>query len=615
MSTTELPDITVRVAFTTDPLDASPTWVDLSSRLRSGQISQGRSSERGRVEAGTLQLVLDNSDRELDPTNTSSTYYPNVIPMRKINIRAVYNAVTYDLYTGFIESWDCSYPKRQDAIVTIQASDAFKLFQLFDITAYRTEVLADSPVGYWPLDETSGTNADNLGSATADGTYSGVTLGAAGPLIGGSTAATFDGVNDRVSVGQVSDFGISGDVTIEAWVYWDGIAEGRILYVGNNTDTVTTYRLEVDAFGILKLYATPPEGGDARAASGVSGISSGVWTHVAAVREGSTTRFYINGATDIVDAGSTTTASTNHFVYVGDSATSAAPWDGRLGRVAVYPSALSPERIAAHYAATADKFASAATGTVVSRLLSIIDWPTGDDTIDAGSSTLQAFVPEGSLLDLLHLCATDTEVGVLYIKGSGGVGFHQRHSIITAHNTSLGTFGDGDGELIYDDISLAYDDSDLWTRVRVEREGGLPQFAESTTAATKYGPRLLEFTGLLYSTDLEAFDAANYYLARYDEAFLRIESLAVVPRADPTNLWAQVLNRSFHLDRITVIRRPPGGGTLTRDCHIIGLDHDFSAPGNWRTTWRLIQADAEGGFWIMDDATYSVLGTTTRLAF
>ena len=55
-----------------------------------------------------------------------------------------------------------------------------------------------SLIGYWRLQEGSGSNADNYeGTAARDGTYTGATLGQTG-IGDGLTAPTFDGVNDFV---------------------------------------------------------------------------------------------------------------------------------------------------------------------------------------------------------------------------------------------------------------------------------------------------------------------------------------------------------------------------------------------------------------------------------
>jgi hypothetical protein len=109
------PQITVRIAFGNAPFDAisSLVWTDISAYVwlennPGGQaiaITRGRQFELDKVQAGTLTLVLDNRDRRFDPDNAASPYYPNVIPTRRVNVRATWNSITYDLYTGYVESW------------------------------------------------------------------------------------------------------------------------------------------------------------------------------------------------------------------------------------------------------------------------------------------------------------------------------------------------------------------------------------------------------------------------------------------------------------------------------------------------------------------------------
>jgi hypothetical protein len=108
------PTLTVEIDFVHGPLTAlaSNTWVDVTSYVHSFSTRRGRSDALNRVEAGTAVVTLDNSDRRFDPTFTGSPYYPNVVPMRKIRISAVYSGITYRLYTGHIESWPPNWPGR-----------------------------------------------------------------------------------------------------------------------------------------------------------------------------------------------------------------------------------------------------------------------------------------------------------------------------------------------------------------------------------------------------------------------------------------------------------------------------------------------------------------------
>jgi hypothetical protein len=124
------PTLTVEIDFVHGPLTAlaSNTWVDVTSYVHSFSTRRGRSDALNRVEAGTAVVTLDNSDRRFDPTFTGSPYYPNVVPMRKIRISAVYSGITYRLYTGHIESWPPNWPGGLDATTTISCVDAFKFF-------------------------------------------------------------------------------------------------------------------------------------------------------------------------------------------------------------------------------------------------------------------------------------------------------------------------------------------------------------------------------------------------------------------------------------------------------------------------------------------------------
>lgn len=136
------PTILVQVAFVDPPLTAigSNTWVDVTAYVKSFTTKRGRSDALNRVEAGTATVVLDNSDRRFDPTFAAGAYYPNVVPMKKIRISATYSAVTYRLFTGFIESWPPDWPGGLDVYTTISCVDAFKYFALKKLNgAYANE--------------------------------------------------------------------------------------------------------------------------------------------------------------------------------------------------------------------------------------------------------------------------------------------------------------------------------------------------------------------------------------------------------------------------------------------------------------------------------------------
>jgi hypothetical protein len=94
---------------------------------------------------------------------------------------------------------------------TVSAAAAFP-------RCYSDAVIADNPVSYWRLDESSGTTAADSKGSNA-GTYTnGPTLGQAGALPDtiNNRAASFDGVNDYVTVPYAAALN-TAQFTLEFW--------------------------------------------------------------------------------------------------------------------------------------------------------------------------------------------------------------------------------------------------------------------------------------------------------------------------------------------------------------------------------------------------------------
>lgn len=122
------PAITVRVAFDSDPFDSSPSWTQLTGEVLSCSIKRGRQHALDRVEAGTAIVVIKNISGNYWPDNPGGAYYGKVLPVKRINIRATYGATTYDLFTGFIESWKPTWLSDSGLgpIMTLTCTDLFK---------------------------------------------------------------------------------------------------------------------------------------------------------------------------------------------------------------------------------------------------------------------------------------------------------------------------------------------------------------------------------------------------------------------------------------------------------------------------------------------------------
>jgi hypothetical protein len=115
-------------------------------------IERGRQHFLDRIEAGTVYLVLKNSSGNYWPNNAAGDYYPNVLPGKRINIRATYSAVTYDLFTGFIESWEPGWlgASQKGATMRLTCSDLLSRLSAFNLNS----------AGY--AEEVSGTRIGNM---------------------------------------------------------------------------------------------------------------------------------------------------------------------------------------------------------------------------------------------------------------------------------------------------------------------------------------------------------------------------------------------------------------------------------------------------------------------
>ncbi|MFC3986783.1 hypothetical protein [Streptosporangium jomthongense] len=128
---TSLPVVTIEVMFN------GSTWTDVSAWGKRG-ITTRRGSSRIdspiiRYEAGTATVVLNNTDRRFDPTNTAGPYVSGgrsqVTPMRPIRIRATWNSTTYNVFRGFVDQWDVDWVADVYSEVTVRATDGFKVLR------------------------------------------------------------------------------------------------------------------------------------------------------------------------------------------------------------------------------------------------------------------------------------------------------------------------------------------------------------------------------------------------------------------------------------------------------------------------------------------------------
>lgn len=231
---------------------------------------------------------------------------------------------------------------------------------------YQSEVLADSPIVYLELNDTSGTAAVDQGSHAVNGTYqNGVTLNQTG--LTGMAAAQFDGSDDFVDVPDHADLDITGDLTLEMLVYPTSFANYRMLITKVNGDTGPYQWLLRTGDGIPEFRF------GAQVIPGTAAPSLNSWNHMAVTRIGTAVTHYLNGATNGTGTTSGSVAANAEPLRIGKRSENNYYFIGKLMEAAVYGSGLSGARISAHYAAAPWPPSTARISQVAAEVLALSD--------------------------------------------------------------------------------------------------------------------------------------------------------------------------------------------------------------------------------------------------
>jgi hypothetical protein len=214
--------------------------------------------------------------------------------------------------------------------------------------SYSATILADAPAGYWRMGETSGTTMTDATTNGNNGTYAGtLKLGQPGALAGEKvTAVEFDGRTAGATVPSSASLKVTR-ITIELWIKKTS-ESGYGIYVAKDyfelLNNSYTGRLE------FRLTASPDP-----ALVSMTTLALNTWYYVVATYDGNVASLYINGQLDGTHPAVATPAQVDGPLSVGRR------FDGFfnnavLEEIAIYPTALSADRVAAHWrVATANR--------------------------------------------------------------------------------------------------------------------------------------------------------------------------------------------------------------------------------------------------------------------
>jgi hypothetical protein len=610
-----------QVLLETDP----GVFVDVSADLRAGVINRGRQAELDRYQAGTCSLDLDNADRAYDPTE--HTY---IKPGKRLAVFGSYAGTTWPQFTGKVDGWAERSNGPNDATATLAATDAFKDMAKADLppSSYVLEVLADTPAAWWRLGE--GEDApiayDAVGTADLDVLRDGTGVGADFETAGLISRDPDTALTVTDLAGAATGAQRTGGVLTTAPLTLETI------YQGTDTDGILVGQLSADQTegSMLTVGITAPNGkvrfwactsaGCVYVESTVA-VNDGSTHHIAGTwAADGTLRVYVDGV-DVTTTPNTRDVATfvkTHVIFLGGGVTDTIldSLTGVHDEPAIYATALSAARVAAHAEARSTPWNNDTPGERMGRLLDYLAIPEDLRDLDPGSSVLQSATLGGSVLEHAQKVG-ESEFGFFYITAAGVVRLEDRHS--TLNQTPAATISDQPAApIVYRDSTPRYDDTLIRNEVTISRSEGVAQTVRDEASAdpvTGYGRHSFTLDGLLHNSDELSRDAGQFILAEYAQPKRRITDLTVgpPPSGKEAAMYPQMLGREL-TDWVTVTEWPQGvGSVITQVSMIEGVNQTFG-PKHWQTKWQLSPARSSP-HWQIGRPGYSEIGLTTKVGF
>lgn len=623
-------DDTTRGLLDTGTLAPDDTWVDISSYVHEVEITRGarRVDAIGvKYEAGSATILLDNSDRRFDPTNTAGPYVSagvsQVSPMRKIRIRATdpSTGTTYPLFTGFADEWPVDWQDPKLSWCRLRATDGIKVLANFvgsgggsvgageDSGARTTRLLNTAG---WPADARDIDIGDTTLQATTQTSNSWEELQLTTESELGEAYIDGDGkyvFRRRTAIQQdtrsATTQGVFGDAASES-VYSAVVMTDAPVAFWKLNETSGTTATDSSGNGHNGTYTGSPTLNQSGPFNGIKAVD-------------------FDGVDDFVSVGDDAAFTTTNYTLELWANADTVSVDGNI------------------------PFAKRAAGTTGEWHIVYVNNGTAyGETLNTGGTDYLLAQGTCSAAAWHHIVYTldgSSNIGSLYVDGAlvatdtstNGTRQGDTTASVTIgkqiHATSPNWF---DGKIcnvayystvlsaariyahyqaslpfMFERVSFATDDEQVYNDVRITRSGGSVQTATDSTSQTQYLTRVFDRSGLLMQTDSDALTYAQAVLYVSKDAENRFDELELLLLDESNGSYAQQLSRELG-DRITVIKTPPdtsGTGSpspIERDAFIRGITHRITNGVEWRTTWTL-QSATKFSFLTLDNVNLGTL--------
>lgn len=637
------PTINVNADFQHGANAGVQTWSSLQSgtttTVAGFRTKRGRQYELGKVEAGTANIDVFDFGEYLNPSNTTSPFNSgsnSLAPYRQCQITATWSGTTYNIFNGYIERYPVAWDNAgYRGVRQLTCVDAMALIAKANVqnAARQQAVLLYSPLVYFPLNDTSPSFPGALNELVYGGfTWTSnplpFTFGYTSPLgfADGQTCAFVSGSAPNSTSPSLSTY-VGGAATTTACTV------RAIVSYYNNSTTSPQFGLNCGSVWILITPDSASTGFDIIpvAYDGTNLVST---TYVSTAKGQAldlvvtssitagtgTITLFVNGVQVVQTTGTLTSAPVNQVQFYLDLSSSSNSANATISDIAIWSSVLNQTQITDLYYGgstgwngepTIYNSASSTGKGRIKRILDTAAWlgygsPRLDDQNTSGhggqSAEYNASGWAGKSIKSLIEQSVTTEDGNFFIGNDGNIVVQDRQTR-RAIGTSLYTFGDGAGELPYEDIAYSLDPTQIYNTVSVNNVTGTNATSTNATSVTQYFTNSLSIsTDYRNATDIAL--RAQWATSKYAQPVFRVEKLVLNPSSTPT-LWPAVLN--LELGNVVTVNRRNAGTTITGTYYVESIEHDVS-PGRWLTTLWLSPTSVQRAL-ILDDATYGVLDT------
>jgi hypothetical protein len=247
------------------------------------------------------------------------------------------------------------------------------------------------------------------------------------------------------------------------------------------------------------------------------------------------------------------------------------------------------------------------TGARITKILDSISWPASMRDIDTGQTTVQADpATQRTALAALQTVA-NTEYGAVYVDGSGDLVFQDRAYTVSSVGQTPVVFKDDGTAIGYFDVKWVLDDTQVYNKATITRQGGTVQTVIDQPSIDKYFTHSYNLTGLLMETDAEALQYGQAFIASRQETNIRVDELTLDLFQDNYTAGTIAGLSLDYFDPIDVTTTQPNSTTLSKTVQVFNINHQIR-PDSWKVRYGTAEPIIDG--FILDSIISGILDTS-----